>query len=70
MRHSVRIAVGPVQFRIGSDWAGPVAALERLYAAYPQDDMRPADATVRLFDNAGHLVLDEARAAVDAIAAF
>ena len=49
MRHSARIAVGPVQFRIGSDWAGPVAALERLYAAYPQDDMRPADATVRLF---------------------
>ncbi len=28
------------------------------------------NATVRLFDNAGHLVLDEARAAVDAIAAF
>ena len=49
MRHSVRIAVGPVQFRIGSDWAGPVAALEQLYAAYPRDDARPADATVRLF---------------------
>ena len=28
------------------------------------------NATVRLFDNAGHLVLDEAPAAVDAIAAF
>lgn len=51
MRHSTRIAVGPVQFRIGSDWAGPVAALDRLYAAYPQDDSRPADATVRLFAN-------------------
>lgn len=49
MRHSARIAVGPVQFRIGSDWAGPVAALEHLYAGYPQDDARPADATVRLF---------------------
>lgn len=49
MRHSVRIAVGPVQFRIGSDWAGPVAALDRLYAGYPRDDARPADATVRLF---------------------
>ena len=49
MRHSTRIAVGPVQFRIGSDWAAPVAALERLYAAYPRDDARPADATVRLF---------------------
>lgn len=49
MRHCTRIAVGPVQFRIGSDWREPVAALERLYAGYPQDDVRPADATVRLF---------------------
>lgn len=49
MRHSTRIAVGPVQFRIGSDWAEPVAALERLYAGYPRDETRPADATVRLF---------------------
>ena len=49
MRHCARIAVGPVQFRIGSDWAAPIAALERLYAAYPQDETRPADATVRLF---------------------
>jgi HprK-related kinase A len=49
VRHSIRIAVGPVQFRIGSDWAEPIAALERLYARYPQDDARPADATVRLF---------------------
>ncbi|MDK2761052.1 MAG: HprK-related kinase A [Sphingopyxis sp.] len=49
MRYSVRIAVGPVQFRIGSDWPDPVAALGRLYASYPQDPDRPADATVRLF---------------------
>ena len=49
MKHSTRIAVGPVQFRIGSDWAQPIAELQRLYAGYPQDDARPADATVRLF---------------------
>ncbi|MBB5706176.1 HprK-related kinase A [Sphingopyxis panaciterrulae] len=49
MRHDTRIAVGPVQFRIGSDWARPIAALNRLYASYPQDPERPADATVRLF---------------------
>ncbi|WP_432770721.1 MAG: HprK-related kinase A [Sphingopyxis sp.] len=49
MRHSTRIAVGPVQFRIGSDWAAPIAALDRLYAGYPDDPARPADATVRLF---------------------
>ena len=49
MRYVSRIAVGPVQFRIGSDWRQPVAALDRLYAAYPRNDARPADATVRLF---------------------
>jgi HprK-related kinase A len=49
VRHSTRIAVGPVQFRIGSDWPEPIAALEQLYASYPKDDARPADATVRLF---------------------
>lgn len=49
MRHRTRIAVGPVQFRIGSDWAAPIAALKSLYAGYPRDTDRPADATVRLF---------------------
>lgn len=49
MRHSIRIAVGPVQFRVGSDWPEPIAALKQLYAGYPQDETRPADATVRLF---------------------
>ena len=49
MRHRTRIAVGPVQFRIGSDWAAPIAALKTLYAGYPCDKARPADATVRLF---------------------
>lgn len=49
MRFRTRIAVGPVQFRIGSDWRAPIAALNRLYADYPRDDARPADATVRLF---------------------
>lgn len=49
MRHETRIAVGPVQFRIGSDWAEPIAALDRLYARYPSDPARPADATIRLY---------------------
>jgi len=49
VRHSTRIAVGPVQFRIGSDWHAPIDALDRLYAGYPKDAARPADATVRLF---------------------
>ncbi len=38
-----------MQFRIGSDWAEPIAALDRLYADYPKDITRSADATVRLF---------------------
>lgn len=47
MNHVFRLQVGPVAFRIGSQWRGPVAALRRLYAGYPE----PAglcDFTVRL----------------------
>jgi HprK-related kinase A len=48
VRHSVTIAVGPRTFRIGSDWRAPVAALESLYAAYPQPTDAIPDFTVRL----------------------
>ena len=47
MRHVLRLQVGPVSFRIGSPWRGPVAALRRLYAGYPQPD-GVCDFTVRL----------------------
>lgn len=47
MRHCISVTVGPRVFRIGSDWRGPVAALEQLYAAYPRGDDIP-DFTVRL----------------------
>lgn len=47
MRHSVAIRIGPVGFRIGSDWAQPIAALRDLYRDYPTPDI--ADFTVRLF---------------------
>lgn len=40
--------IGRVGFRVGSDWAGPVAALERLYAGYPKPEGGIADFTVRL----------------------
>jgi HprK-related kinase A len=36
-----------VGFRVGSAWRSPIAALERLYAGYPQPDV--PDVTVRLF---------------------
>ena len=47
MRHSLRLRVGPVTFRVGSDWSGPVDSLRRLYDGYPAPDP-VADFTVRL----------------------
>lgn len=49
MRHVHSIRIGPVGFRVGSDWAAPIAALRSLYADYPppRDDI--PDFTVRLF---------------------
>jgi HprK-related kinase A len=47
MRHEFRLQVGPVAFRIGSQWRGPIAALRRLYAGYPKPD-GVCDFTVRL----------------------
>ena len=47
MRHRTTLRVGPVSFRIGSEWRAPVAALRRLYAGYPEADP-VCDFTVRL----------------------
>lgn len=47
MRHQLRLKVGPVSFRIGSQWRRPIEALERLYAGYPPPDT-VCDFTVRL----------------------
>ena len=47
MKHVHTLQVGPVAFRIGSEWAEPVEAVKRLYVGYPS----PAgvcDFTVRL----------------------
>ena len=46
MRHAFNLSVGPLSFRVGSAWPGPVAALRHLYAGYP--DTEVADFTVRL----------------------
>lgn len=46
MRHEFRVTVGPVSFRIGSAWPGPLAALRHLYAGYPAAEV--ADFTMRL----------------------
>ncbi len=47
MRHRFDVQVGPVAFRIGSDWHSPVAALRSLYRSYPAPS-GVADFTVRL----------------------
>lgn len=49
MRHVFSVRIGPVGFRVGSDWRAPVAALEQLYAAYPKPEDGIPDFTVRLF---------------------
>lgn len=49
MRHRFSVRIGPVGFRIGSDWRAPIAQLETLYRDYPKPDGDIADFTVRLF---------------------
>lgn len=46
MRHATILRVGPVGFRLGSDWRAPITAVEALYRDYPKPDF--ADYTVRL----------------------
>lgn len=47
MRHRLDLRIGPVGFRIGSEWVGPLDALKRLYAGYPEAGP-VCDFTVRL----------------------
>ena len=47
MRHELRLRVGPVAFRLGSDWRRPLEQLARLYEGYPQA-AEICDFTVRL----------------------
>lgn len=46
MRHELRLSVGPVGFRIGSDWRAPLDRLAALYQGYPGPGI--PDFTVRL----------------------
>src|SRR3546814_7472039 len=47
MRHEVQLQVGPVGFRVGSDWSAPIEALRALYEGYPAPS-GASDFTVRL----------------------
>ena len=48
MRHQFAVRIGPVGFRIGSAWAGPIQLMRTLYADYPAPADGIADFTVRL----------------------
>lgn len=49
MRFSRTLRIGPVGFRVGSDWRGPIAALGDLYRDYPLPADGIVDFNVRLF---------------------
>jgi HprK-related kinase A len=49
MKHAFSVRIGPVGFRVGSDWRAPIGQLETLYADYPKPDDGVPDFTVRLF---------------------
>jgi HprK-related kinase A len=44
--HGLQLAIGPVGFRLGSAWRGPLAELQRLYDGYPSPAF--ADYTARI----------------------
>lgn len=49
MRHVFQVRIGPVGFRVGSQWRSPIAALESLYIDYPGCEGGIPDFNVRLF---------------------
>lgn len=49
MRYVHQLRIGPVSFRVGSDWRQPIAALADLYRDYPAPTEGVADYSVRLF---------------------
>ncbi len=49
MRHVFSVRIGPVGFRVGSDWRAPITQLAALYRDYPKPQDGVPDFTVRLF---------------------
>ncbi|MET0309322.1 MAG: HprK-related kinase A [Sphingomonas sp.] len=49
MRHVTHVRIGPMGFRIGSDWRGPIAAIDDLYRDYPKPENSIPDFNVHLF---------------------
>lgn len=48
MMHNIALRIGPMGFRVGSAWAGPIETLATLYAGYPEPEDGICDFTVRL----------------------
>jgi HprK-related kinase A len=46
--HAFRVRVGPLSYRVGSDWAEPIATLRHLYAGYPEPVDGIATVTARI----------------------
>jgi len=49
MRYGWAVRVGPVGFRIGSDWSSPIDRLADLYRDYPRPEADIPDFTARIF---------------------
>jgi len=49
VRHATTLRIGPVGFRVGSDWRAPIAALNDLYRDYPAPEDGVPDFNVHLF---------------------
>lgn len=49
MRHDFAVRIGPVGFRVGSDWRAPVDQLAAMYRDYPGPEDGVPDFTVHLF---------------------
>lgn len=49
MRHVTSLRIGSIGFRVGSDWAGPIAVLRDLYRDYPEPVDGIPDFNVHLF---------------------
>jgi HprK-related kinase A len=49
VRHATALRIGPVGFRVGSDWRAPIAAIDDLYRDYPQPQDGIPDFNVHLF---------------------
>jgi HprK-related kinase A len=49
VKYKTRLRIGPVGFRVGSDWRAPIAALNDLYRDYPSPENGIPDFNVHLF---------------------